>query len=159
MAKNKETIYGVCWEEPDNLNEKTIAKFEKERKEYVLYQLYGSHHMYGRDVLLYIGRTENIRLRLKQHERCWTRYEYDTVRFRVAYVKKFNTWEELDKEKYLINSEVVKKIEALLIRAHQPAYNNMNKSSASNSKGVRIFNTGRCGQLFPEVSFEYFEGV
>ena len=53
------------------------------------------------------------------------------------------------------SDNLVKKIEALLIYANQPTYNSMNKSDAANSKGLRIFNTGKAGQLLPEISYMY----
>ena len=47
----EEEIYIVHWDGPYSIEQ------IKEIKDtgYVLYQIYGSHHLYGRDVLLYIG--------------------------------------------------------------------------------------------------------
>jgi hypothetical protein len=37
------------------------------KKENVLYQIYGDHHIYGRNTLLYIGRAGNADARIKTH--------------------------------------------------------------------------------------------
>jgi hypothetical protein len=46
---------------------------------------------------------------------------------------------------------LVEQVEALLIYAHQPAYNSMSKGSVTVAKGLRILNTGRLGHLLPEI--------
>jgi hypothetical protein len=53
---------------------------------------------------------------------------------------------------------LVDRVEALLIYAHQPAYNVMSKSSVDIAKGLTILNTGRLGHLLPEISYLYQVG-
>jgi hypothetical protein len=50
-------------------------------------------------------------------------------------------------------------VEALLIAAHQPAYNSQNKAKVEKAAGMRVFNTGRSGSLLPEVSYRYWSGA
>ena len=154
----RETIYDVHWEGPFKWEE--CGKYLKPG--HMLYGLSGAHHLYGRDVLLYLGRTDNgIAKRLTTHAE-WVEYEYDAITVRVASVGVFTswkTWEAIERPYPAVNSDVVRGIEGLLIYAHQPAYNSMSKSSLDRvSYGIRILNTGRIGHLLPEVSYLYHYG-
>jgi hypothetical protein len=153
-----EINYDVFWEGP--------FEWEKGQREckdnHVLYQIYGSHHLYGRDVLLYIGSTLRTPFkRLREHEE-WIEDEYDKMTFRFGSISEFTTarWEEQEKRRPYPRPKdsVIEAVEALLIYANQPAYNSRNKADAKNAAGIRIFNTGRIGHLLPEVSYKYFLG-
>jgi len=125
-------------------------------KGHVLYALYGSHHLYGRDVLLYLGR-DDVAHPIECHGR-WIENEYDAMKVRFASIGKFEGWAERDRiERYdpPADRSLVANVEALLIRAHQPAYNMMNKGALPNA-GLRILNTGRMGHLLPEISSLYY---
>jgi hypothetical protein len=130
------------------------------KKYHVLYSIEGSHPVYGRDVLLYIGKTDGgIGNRLSYHEE-WVDDELDPVRVRIASIGEFTDWDEWEKLPHYpkANPEIVSKVEALLIFAHQPAYNTMGKISLRQRNGIRIFNTGKCGFLLPELSYLYYRG-
>ena len=153
---DNEKLYDVYWEGP----------FEWEKREdnlkehHVLYQIYGSHHLYGRDVLLYIGLTSrDMKERLREHKE-WINDEYDKVTIRFGSLGEFTTWRDWDTDESYVkpDSNAVERIEALLIYAHYPVYNERNKSQAEKARGIRIFNSGRLGQLFPEISYRYFLG-
>jgi len=150
----KETIYDVFWEGP--------FEWEKRhshlKKHHVLYSIEGNHPVYGRDVLLYIGKTDaGIGNRLSYHEE-WVDDESDLVKVRVASVGEFTNWEEWEKDTHYpkADANIVGKIEALLIYAHQPAYNTRGKSSLGPKIRIRIFNTGKSGLLLPELSYLYY---
>jgi hypothetical protein len=49
-----EIVYDVFWDGPYDCVSNEVCGNSNNN---VLYQIYGSHHLYGRDVLLYIGRT------------------------------------------------------------------------------------------------------
>jgi hypothetical protein len=129
--------------------------------EHVLYTLHGSHHLYGMDVLLYLGRSDKgIEYRLKSHER-WVAEEYDKMTVRFASVGDFVSWADWERvERYPSpDSRLLAAVEALLIFAHQPAYNVTSKAAADPaSKGLRIMNTDKQGHLLPEVSYLYHSG-
>ena len=151
----KETIYAAHWEGPIEW----VAVNDYQAEEHVLYALYGSHHLYGRDVLLYIGRTSGgITNRLRGHEK-WVADEYDAIKVRFASVGLFNDWKDWENgDRYpKASSSIVAGVEALLIHAHQPAYNSQNTASLNQANGFRVINTGRIGHLLPEVSYLYYE--
>ena len=149
---NEETIYYVYWEGP--FDWEAQGKYAKDH--HVLYQICGAHHLYGRDVLLYIGSTSrNIAKRTKKQEEL-IEGTYDKATVRFGSVGKFTTWEDFYKQRKSGNFQkaspgLTRQIEALLIFAHQPVYNTKNKKDFADMD-IRVFNTGRSGQLFLEVS-------
>ena len=150
-----EIIYTAHWEGPFEWD--LVSK--RQEREHVLYAIYGSHHLYGRNVLLYIGKTSSgIGKRLRGHE-AWVNDEYDTVTVHLASLGRFHNWNDwVEGERYpKARDSTVKAVEALLIYAHQPAYNSQNTTSLSLAKGFRVLNTGRLGHLLPEVSYLYYE--
>ena len=153
-----EKLYEVFWDGPYDCDKENACAKDPGN---VLYQLYGSHHLYGRDVLLYIGRTERTPFkRILEHEE-WIQDEYDKMTVRYGSIRDFSDWENWEKEKRPYpppKANVVEPIEALLIYANQPAYNSRNKAGAEIAKGIRIFNSGKLGHLLPEVSYKYFLG-
>ena len=101
-----------------------------------------------------------IKTRLDKHDE-WIDYEYDEMKVRLGSIARFSSWDKWDRDpKQYPNpgDGIIKKIENLLIYANQPAYNKANKNSAKDSKKIRIFNTGRLGMIFPEISSSYFIG-
>ena len=149
-------IYVVHWEGPFHLDEAS----RRVKKGHVIYALYGAHHSYGTNVLLYIGRTEtSIKDRLAEHE-WWIQDEYDDMTLRVASVGPFLGWKKWPREKGYRKAPpaLVKRVEALLVHAHQPAYNTMNKETVDSAKGLRLFNAGKLSLLLPEVSYLYHWG-
>ena len=154
MAEKTWVLY---WQGPLTLEE---AKREVgKNNSYVLYQLSGQHHLYGPSVLLYIGQTsKGIKTRLGQHDE-WIADEYDEMKVRLASITKFTSWKSFEKSEKPFSSpgkKIVESVEKLLIFACQPAYNVANKNDAKEAEEIRIFNTGRCGPIFPEISSWYF---
>jgi len=150
----KERTIDVYWEGPYEwgVHNKHI------KKSHVLYALYGTHPLYGRDMLLYIGRTErDVGIRLSEHG-YWADYECDRINIRVASmgeIESWKDWEEGERYERATNSDV-ERVETLLIYAHQPAYNTRNKESLEIARNIRIFNTGHFGSLLPELSYRYY---
>src|SRR5713226_8223802 len=91
-----EKIYDVYWEGP--------FKWEHREKYlkpgHVLYSLHGTHPLYGRDVLLYIGMTEgDLSERLTSHG-SWIPDEFDDVSVKVASVGPVKDWETWNRFKH-----------------------------------------------------------
>jgi len=151
-----ERTFDVYWEGPFSIEQ---VQSETDSN-HALYAVYSTHQVYGRNVLVYIGMTEQeLRERIKQHAP-WLDLECDPVQVYAASIGPFTTWKAADRATDYPKPprEDILAIEALLVFAHQPAYNTSAKHSALQSKNLRIFNTGRFGSLFPEVSGRYFLG-
>ena len=151
-----EKTYEVHWVGPYEWQK----GIEKCGDQHVLYQLYGYHPLYGKDVLLYLGSScTDIKGRLKQHEQDWVREEWEELRIRLGSIREFSAWKAQDSKPWIIGDRsLVEEIEALLIYANQPAYNDRNKSDAQCAENIRVFNTGRMGTILPEVSYKFFLG-
>jgi len=155
-----ETICDVRWEGPFPW----VERAQWVRPNHVLYALYGTHHLYGQKQLLYLGRTEvDLGSRLAGHAK-WVQGEYDPMLVRIASISRYSNvegwWDAWDPKKRYEKADraLVERVEALLIYAHQPAYNSSLKSECNSALGMlRIFNTGQCGSLLPEISHAYFE--
>ena len=149
-----EKIYEIFWQGPFEWDH--IESHCNEN--HVLYQICGHHPLYGRDVLLYIGSsTAGIKERLRQHDE-WVADEYDDIKIRLGCIRNFESWKDgQDPNDYTkLPKKIVEHIEALLIYANQPAYNDRNKSSAERAKRIRVFNSEKSGHLLPEVSHKYY---
>lgn len=159
---NQETIiYDVYWEGPYSLDTilqdrtRSIVKYW-----HCLYQIYGDHPTYGRDVLLYIGKTErDLKERLSEH---YSRFsnQCDEVKVFFASFGEFTSWHEMREENYdpvsKDNTEL-NAIESLLIYAHQPAYNIISLCGTQfENLNFIIFNTGRRKSLMPEISTRFY---
>lgn len=121
----------------------------------VLYMICGTHGLYGRNVPLYIGKTEQkVHDRINQHSG-WINDEPDPVKVYVACIGEFYSWSENEKiESYPPPlSGLIEQIESLLIYAHQPVYNTRSKQGNFQSvPPITVFNTGHRSTLYPEVS-------
>jgi hypothetical protein len=151
----QEQIFDIHWYGPYELS----MLSDMDRENCVLYSIYGTHPTYGRNILLYIGRTKDILDRITQHE-SWLNDERDPVSVYIAAIGEFESWDKARKtEAYPPpRLEIIDAIEALLIYAHQPVYNYRSKQTAQRAKQLRLFNTGRYGTLLPEVSGIYHVG-
>jgi hypothetical protein len=140
-------IIHIEWEGPFFFN--TVKKLNDEVSDFGVYQIYGSHPIYGYDVLLYIGKAER-----------------QTFFTRISIAKKY--WEDNVKQiKIYVGrlagsnipsiDEWCKQItlaEKLLIWSHAPAYNSSNINSIPDKKlrDIHIFNWFEHRDLLPEVS-------
>ena len=119
-----EIIYEVYWYgpyDPDSL--------EDVHSNNVLYMICGTHGLYGRNVPLYIGKTErSIQARLNEH-RTWIEDEPDPVKVYTAVIGKFMSWlHNSSIVEYLpLDRSVIEAVESLLIYSHQPVYNQPQK--------------------------------
>ncbi len=135
----------IKWEGPLNL-EGAYKKRDTE-EDYGVYQVYGFHPVYGPNVLLYIGQSDDQTLgtRVKQHK--WMRSFMETEEYTVylgrLVGKSPETW-----------SKEIDIAEDLLIFAHSPARNAQNVATVKEKKvhNYIVFNWANRGSLLPEVS-------
>ncbi|MFC0227954.1 GIY-YIG nuclease family protein [Serratia aquatilis] len=156
------TIYDIYWEGPYTIDEFKSKKGDNRiiHEGHCLYQIYGDHPCYGRDVLLYIGKTKNMTNRLWQHSNRYS-FECESVKIFVGSCGIFESWEKMwEIEKYApIDKNILDAIESLLIHAHQPAYNSSKLLSTHfKDLNLRIFNTNKRKSLMPEISTTYYRG-
>ncbi len=107
-----------------------------EKNANVLYQIYGSHHIYGSNVLLYIGKTErDFAKRLDEHLKSFFLYAHN-LSFSIG---------------TLVNYEDKLEIpESILIANHKPAFNKTNIHTVQHTEDKRkiiIMNNGNHGIL------------
>jgi len=121
----------------------------------VLYMVSGTHGVYGRNVPLYLGMTEQgIRDRMAQHK-AWLQDESDPPMVYAAAISEMSCWADIaQKEDYPPPPrDVIEEIESLLIYAHQLAYNLKSKKGGNrHRRDLLVFNTGKRSGLYPEVS-------
>ncbi|MGJ3448674.1 hypothetical protein [Enterobacter sp. PTB] len=153
-----DVIYDCYWEGPFSLDE-VQDKIVSRNNGHCLYQIYGDHPCYGNDVLLYIGQTrKGIDQRFKQHNRRFSA-QCNKVTVFIASCGEFTTWKNWHgTEAYTLPAvDELDAIEALLIYAHQPAYNSREKCQPIFSgHDFRIFNTYRRKALMPEISTLFY---
>lgn len=144
----KETveIISVLWEGPFEISD--FSKFNcTDEKAFDLYQVYGTHPIYGRSVLLYIGSTKRENQRIKDHYDSWMKYEFDSMQvFKGKIVSIPDETNETEKEL----------VEKILVYYSAPAYNSNSifdlDSIIKENQRLIVLNFGKAGQLPTEVS-------
>jgi hypothetical protein len=148
--------------------------------DYGIYQIYGNHNAYGKDVLLYIGkavdRTFAVRLQDGQRNNDGGRVNYDFVEstivpthIRLGHISASKSPQDIEKHNLIEYKENwnnnINVAEKILIATHPPALNlqlgNRLKDINFNEHYL-ILNGGNRGALLPEVStirncYEYYD--
>jgi len=118
--------------------------------DYGIYQIYGAHHVYGSDALLYIGLAERqtFSTRLSQHRWCHVNHDAGRLQFYVGHLfggptPDDPTW-----------CDFIRLAERLLIHAHKPAENAQKEIAALDEDlwHVHVLNWSQYRDLMPEVS-------
>lgn len=149
----------ILWEGPfkvdDILNNEIDTKYDVTAEKQGLYQIYGSHPLYGNDVLVYIGRTKDkkgFQSRLKGR---WVIEKgSDTENVQIYLGTIFS-----DRKKIEDDSDLIDKSEVLLINAMKPAYNSSNIQSADEdyiNDNFILYNEGNYRNLYPVLDSKYF---
>jgi len=148
--KSQIDIINIWWEGPYTLSDienKNIGN--DDNKDYGVYQIYGTHPVYGNNVLLYIGKTEQqvFSTRLNQETHWWNNQDANNIQIYFGRLIG-NTPSES------IWTSMINKAEKLLIYAHRPAHNssNINSIQEDEAKNTHVLNWGTFKDLQPEVS-------
>jgi len=145
-------IYHMFWKKYkwDDLAEGNIV----EKDQIGIYQIYGNHAVYGKNCLLYIGKTVEQgfqnRLDPKQHWDFIINHYSEFSHIHIGTLKKWDDLKEGGDEKAIIT-----KIEKLLINAHTPAFNSMEIKGLypyEEDNQFILLNWLEHGDLLPEVS-------
>lgn len=155
-------IITISWEKIEFDIE--IIKTLNREHDFGIYQIYGRHHAYGNDALLYIGKAEdrNFATRLQDGGRIYSDFMETSVEptsIMLGYISMTSNKE--DYEKYNLDKyehEWKKNIsiaEKILIATHPPALNKQLANRFGNmnlDEDYLIINWGNYGKLLPEVS-------
>lgn len=124
IVAEKINLIEIEWEGPFTLKE---IESKKGCNDFGLYQIYGTHHIHGADMLLYIGQAnkQKFNKRLSQHEH-WIIEESNELKF---YIGRLGGIKDIKMEEW---NQAVDIAEKLLIYTCSPIYN----SSSMNWYGV-----------------------
>ncbi len=143
----EQRIIHIEWQGPFHWKEIKSLSAPSDRG---IYQVYGCHPLYGADVLLYIGKTDNqtFARRLKQESFWQWHQDFGRLSLYVGRLAGSGTPRESEWSKQIDLAE------RLLIVSHEPAVN-AQKSIQRDSpelQSVHVFNWGSYRSLMPEVS-------
>lgn len=121
-----------------------------------IYQIYGSHPVYGPKVLLYIGKAtgQTFWQRLSEHGLAeWTS---DRENQEIYLGRMLVSGEDIPSDEEWTRRMSI--AEGLLIYAHCPAFNSVNiQNPPTEVAGYRVLNYGSYAQLMEEVSGERWD--
>ena len=142
------------YEDVVNYNENKIEtkKFAVKPTDFGLYQIYGAHPIYGDNVLIYIGKTEQ-KFMERLNGRSVIEYNQDRDNVQI-YLGKIYYDDALLHNDAL---EDISKAESLLIHYHAPAKNSSNINSLKFAdENYRVINLGTFRSLSKEISTTAF---
>ena len=144
MQITNELIY-IHWDGPFSL--KQVEQFTA-GTDFGIYQIYGDHVVYGRDVLLYIGINYEREFSRRIPEHSWALAKnLGTVR-----VYRGRLAGDVTPTDQFWNKQI-KLAERLLIYAHYPAHNTDKDFGRDPAiQNIHVVNLGSYGSLLPEVS-------
>lgn len=145
--KDENCIIHIEWDGPFQQND--LSKLSDASTDYGVYQIYGNHPVYGKNVLLYIGKAVQQTFSVRINQEDW-QYANNTDLMEI-YVGRLagNITPEVE-----IWNQQIDLAEKLLIYSHKPAYNSMSIYRIPNEKlyELHILNWGNFNNLMPEVS-------
>jgi len=154
----------ISWEGPfsiEDIIDGTIDKLDCKVKsnDIGLYQIYGSHPLYGDGILVYIGRTMNkngFKSRLK--DRWVINHGTDSKNVKIYLGTMFSDNKTLSKVNNRDEIEdMIEKAEVLLINAMKPAFNSSNIQSAKIfDEDFIVYNHNSYRSLYPILDTNYF---
>lgn len=145
MVKPNLTVIEILWEGPLKI-EDAKKKTDKDT-DYGLYQVYGTHNIYGANTLLYIGKAceQELGNRILQHD-SWTSIEQSEL---TIYFGRLGGTYEIDNKTW---TDFIGNAETLLIYYCSPAYNSKSINSVGILKDLIVLNHGKKNLLPFEVS-------
>ena len=142
-------IIHVQWDGPYTYKE--ALKLKNEVVDYGVYQVYGSHPVYGSDVLLYLGKADRQTFGKRLSQEYWHYINQDSARVAV-YVGRLHSYEGTPSIEMW--SKQISTVERLLISSHWPAGNSsgLNTAFGEEFHHTHVLNWGAYRDLLPEVS-------
>jgi hypothetical protein len=156
---NKSEEINIFWEGPfskdDILNDEINSKrYDNTADKIGIYQIYGTHPLYGRDKLLYIGRTRDKKgFKNRLRNRWVIENGQDNENIKIYLGTIFSDVECIEGKEH----DFIEKAEVLLIYALKPAFNSSNIQSAGKiSEDYIIYNYNNYRDIYPILSSKYF---
>jgi len=152
-AKSIEAIE-IVWDGPYDF-EQAIKKSDQD-EDYGVYQLYGTHLIFGSDAILYIGkaRDRTFSVRLKEHKKYWVDWEASKLQIylgRIGGLKPARAvkgeWRDWETQ--------IDRVERLLVYYCAPPYNSSGLNGFGKMKPTILMNYGVRHRLPFEVSTLY----
>jgi hypothetical protein len=147
MQNKTAKLIQIDWKGPYSLEELNLL--DDKSHDYGIYQIYGKHIVYGKDVLLYIGKADlqTIGKRVSQ-ENWWDTNDSNHLKIYAGRL----AGEKTPQEK--IWSKEIDLADKLLINVHKPAYNSKNLTSIPDAElqDIHILNWGNHRDLLPVAS-------
>jgi hypothetical protein len=143
----------ILWEGPFTFDK--VSELNN-NNDYGLYQIYGTHSIYGIDTLLYIGKAQEQKfsVRLSQHQE-WLAKEINEIKFYVGRLGA-NTLDENENDFQEWGNDI-NVAEKLLIYFSAPAYNTSNLNQYGKLENTIVLNLGKKMMLPFEVSTAYYD--
>ncbi|WP_129691023.1 hypothetical protein [Gottfriedia acidiceleris] len=137
----------IQWDGPFNLV--NLPDLMNTETDYGIYQIYGKHPVYGKDVLLYIGKAVQQTFGKRISQENW--FDTNDSNNHKVYVGRLYGENTPSNE---IWSKEIDLAESLLIYVHKPAYNAMKVSNLPENElqSVHILNWRDHRDLLPEIS-------
>ncbi|RSK44987.1 hypothetical protein [Bacillus canaveralius] len=137
----------IDWRGPFTLDELNLLNDDSH--DYGIYQVYGKHLVYGKDVLLYIGKADQQTIGKRVSQENW--WDINDSQHLKVYAGRLAGESTPDEE---IWSKEIDLAEKLLINVHKPAYNSKSLSLISDAalQDIHILNWGDHRDLLPEIS-------
>jgi len=145
------SVVHVQWEGP--LDREAMSKADQAPTDFGVYQVYGSHPVYGLKTLLYIGKAQDqtFARRLSQHG-WWFDRENGQGELSFFLGRLAGSTTPSDAEWGL----QIAQVEGVLLVAHKPSYNAQSIKDLGNMDNaighLHVLNWGSFGSLLPEVS-------
>jgi len=147
MPESPNIIIHIDWSGPHTIEDVALLNGPTD---FGVYQIYGTHHVYGSDVLLYIGLAakQTFATRLTQHGWCSGTPDPKRVSY---YVGRLFGYETPDDETWCRHIDFA---ERLLIHAHSPAKNTQKELGGLEPDlwNVQVVNWRCYRDLLPEVT-------
>jgi hypothetical protein len=143
----------ILWDGPFTLEQ--IKGFNKS-DDYGLYQIYGTHSIYGIDTLLYIGKAQEQKfcVRIPQHQN-WLAKEINEIKFYIG--KLGESQSENNETDFNFWGKNIDIAERLLLYFSAPAYNSSSLNQYGEVEQTIVLNLGKKMLLPFEVSSTYYE--
>lgn len=153
MVKKLVDIIEIEWLGPFEYN-KALEAINNIQTDYGLYQIYGTHSIFGSDSLLYIGKAQEqkIATRLAQHEK-WLKKEHGEIKVYIGRLG--GVAPPVDSNQW---GKEIDLAERLIIYNCAPPYNTTNLTDFGEIADTVVVNYGKRHRLPFEVSTFFRDG-